>query len=178
MYSLNLQGFAWYMQKQIDPQRSVRADLQRSLKTPAIWSATISFNLQRFAHTLAKCYTSEGEASNPGDHPASCHMRFGGNPLTVVRHKPTASISSILTLPKLHLATFRIIDLIGWWVRCCAKVAKGVTPNALLCGGCHFLGEPVEGFPIHQHTYSWNIMYTSQSVSVTQSTSRILTKQS
>ena len=70
-----------------DPQRSARickdSLAHRQSATPARW-----------------------EPPSPCDHPASCHMRFRGNLLTPVRHKPATSIGSILTLPKLHLATF------------------------------------------------------------------------
>ena len=36
----------------------------------------------KFANTQAKCHASKGEAPSPCDHPTSCHMHFGGYPLT------------------------------------------------------------------------------------------------
>ena len=98
---------AWFARTPANWSATISQNPQKfEHKTPAIWSATISSNLQRFACTQAKCHASEGEAPSPCDHPASCHMHFRGNPLTPVRHKPATSIGSILTLPKLHLATF------------------------------------------------------------------------
>ena len=63
----------------------------------------------RSVEKQSKCHASKGEVPSPCDHPASCHLHFGGNPLTPKKHKPTTGIASILTLPKLHLATFIII---------------------------------------------------------------------
>ena len=67
-----------------------------------------NLSLQRFTQTQAKCHVSKGEEPSPWDHPTWCHMRFWGNLqlLTPVRHKPATSIGLILTLPKLHLATY------------------------------------------------------------------------
>ena len=65
-------------------------------------------DLLRSAREQAKCYASEGEVPSLCNHPASCHVCFRRNPLTSVRHRPSASIGSFLTLPKLHLATFNM----------------------------------------------------------------------
>ena len=55
--------------------------------------------------------TSKVRVPSPCDQPTPCHVRFGDNPLTPVRHKPATSIGSILTLPKLHLATLSFFYL-------------------------------------------------------------------
>ena len=81
-------------------------------------------DLLRSAQRQAKFHASEGEAPSPSDHPAPCHIHFGGNLLTPVRHKPAASIGSILTLSKLHLATLNYSVVNCTSIECLVDPAK------------------------------------------------------
>ena len=81
-------------------------------------------DLLRSAQKQAKFQASEGEAPSPSDHPAPCHIHSGGNLLTPVRHKPAASIGSILTLSKFNLATLNYSVVNCTSIECLIDPAK------------------------------------------------------
>ena len=80
--------------------------------TPSHWNQISGKMLTWPLYLPKKFKTSEGKADlaawiHTSKFPASNHVCFRGNPVTPLRHKPATSIALILTLPKLHLATYK-----------------------------------------------------------------------
>ena len=92
---------------QLESARTCNKSSNLSLKVRinhGYWSATIS-TIKGFANTQVRSHANIGEVPNPCDHPASYHVRIG----------------SILTLPKLHLATYKSIHYITKGLRFLSK---------------------------------------------------------